>query len=142
FADAGADALGLGGLDISFDAAPADPSRIRVKIHSPPSSTQPPSRSRASSAASQHPLASPFMAHAYPDGDPFFGVGSLASPMHLPASIGEFATPNGYGSSLFSVGPGPAARSPPPAAPRRVRISLKSVPTAPTDGGEWEVEVR
>ena len=148
FVDAGADALGLGGLDISFDAAPADPSKIRVKIHSPPS-TQPQSRSRASSAASSHlhPLASPSPAYAYPDGDPFFGVGSssafgLASPMHLPASIGEFATPNGYGSSLFSVGPGLSGRSSAASATRRVRISLKSVPSAPADGGEWEVEVR
>lgn len=154
FVDAGADALGLGNLDISFDAAPSDAGKIRVKINSPTSTTKPRSRSSSSLAtwagAHPNPFASPIPGHAYPqlsDGDPFFGVGSsafgLASPMNLPASIGDFASPNGYGSSLFGIGPDLSGRSSAAASgKRRVKISLKSMPAAATDGGEWEVEVR
>ena len=38
FVDADAEALGLSGLDISFDATPSQDGKIRVRIH-PPSAT-------------------------------------------------------------------------------------------------------
>lgn len=170
FVDAGADALGLGNLDISFDASPTDNGKIRVRIHSSPSAASsstvpqgiPQSRSRSSSSSSLAqwagaPFNSPIPHHAYPhpsgptsDGDPFFGVGAsnsafgLASPMSLPVSMGDFSSPVGYGHhGLFNLGPEFSTRpAQPPSGKRRVRIALKSMPTTAGEGGEWEIEFR
>jgi hypothetical protein len=83
-----------------------------------------------------------------PDGDPFLGIGasdysmpyySGASPMFgkmddlLSADYGQLSDLS-YGSE-YSVGD-PAA-----GGKRRVRIALKSMPSAGGEGGEWEVQL-
>jgi hypothetical protein len=165
------EALGLGELDISFDASPTDNGKIRVRIHSPSSqsisssnSARSESRRRSSSSSSLAMWAgtqsdpnygtsynSPTFS-AFPpfstvsDGDPFLGANAafgLGSPMSVPMSMNEFSSPVGsaqhtmYGhGSDFSNGAGHVGGK------RRVRIALKSMPTAGGEGGEWEVEVR
>lgn len=104
FVDLGSDSLGLGDLDISFDASPSENGKIRVRIHSSASqgsssstqSTKTEHRRRSSSSSSLAMWAgaqsdpnyggtfSPPSSSAYPtssstsDGDPFFGVGGTS----------------------------------------------------------------
>jgi hypothetical protein len=84
-----------------------------------------------------------------PDGDPFLGVGasdysssyfSGASPMFgkmgdlLSADYGQLSDLS-YGSEHGVVGDNASAGK------RRVRIALKSMPSAGGEGGEWEVQL-
>ncbi|TFY81431.1 hypothetical protein EWM64_g2569, partial [Hericium alpestre] len=106
FVDADADALGLGGLDITFDAEPAQNGKIRVRIHPSSSSSSVPSSSSSTPSTSAFPqhddhytMFSPWQPHArvpsldsfsshfaqmpqnaaQVDPDPFFGVGMPSS---------------------------------------------------------------
>ncbi|KAA1470380.1 hypothetical protein DENSPDRAFT_774772 [Dentipellis sp. KUC8613] len=159
FVDADADALGLGGLDITFDAEPAQNGKIRVRIHPSSSSASSSSSSTSSSSApsqfsnfddlmsswnpssapapsldafgSQFAGTMPPSSHMLPpqtDPDPFLGVGMSS------ADFGFGVDPN------MLMGHIPAA-DPSSSAKRRVRIALKSMPTAGGGGGEWEVEL-
>jgi hypothetical protein len=147
-----ADALGLGGLDISFDAEESADGKIRVRIHHPNASpSTSPSLSASYPSPSSPTFARPFSldssaswqaalnapsAHAqsFASGmnygvDPFFGVGAGAQDMS-------------YGMDPSVLLGAPAERHiDTPNGRRRVRIALKSLPLPGTDGGEWEVEL-
>jgi hypothetical protein len=145
---------GLAGLDISFDATPSDNGKIRVRIH--------PSSSASSRATSPGPssisesdsldtertndslisstalsaLSSSLAQLSYPpppspsSGDPFLGVGAADT----------FSTDDMFGFD----DPAPELSYPTASgdlAKKRVRIALKSLPTAGGEGGEWEVQV-
>ena len=108
-------ALGLGGLDISFDAEAAADGKIRVRIHHPGSSTP----------SSPVLPASPFEIDAPTWGsgwntpsseDPFLGVGA---PLDLEEGMFGFDLPRSR-----SVSPSIDT----PHGRRRVRIALKSAP--------------
>jgi len=168
FVDVNSEALGLGDLDISFEASPSEDGKIRVKIHSPPDSrpsshpVKLESRRRSSSSSSLATWAgaqsdsnyatpySPPTFSAFPpsstDNDPFLGANSvfaLGSPMSVPMSMGEFSSPVGFGQhTMYSLASDFTAPAGHVGGRRRVRIALKSMPTAGGEGGEWEVEVR
>ena len=167
FVDGDSEALGLGDLDISFDASPSANGKIRVKIHSSlsdrVSSSKSESRRRSSSSSSLAMWAGSQSDSSYPttsygtstfsafppssssnDRDPFLGANTvfgLSSPMSIPMSMGEFSSPVGLGQhAMFRLESD--FDTPPVGGKRRVRIALKSMPTAGGEGGEWEVEVR
>ena len=169
FVDADSETLGLGDLDISFDASPSENGKIRVRIHSSPSHTVSSSRSesrRRSSPSSSLAMwagtqsdpnygnvYSPPTFSVFPppssttsDGDPFLGANAafgLGSPMSVPMSMGEFSSPVGSGQhAMYGLGSDFTAGTGHIGGKRRVRIALKSMPTSGNEGGEWEVEVR
>ncbi|KZT03980.1 uncharacterized protein LAESUDRAFT_321576 [Laetiporus sulphureus 93-53] len=142
---------GLGALDISFDAQPAENGKIRVRIHpsSAPSSSAgtPSSFSSASSAAGSPPASSLF------DDDHTVALWGETS-----GSLGPFLNADAYesmeddilartGSPFdfdFDAGTGEFSRAGSPGAVperRRVRIALRSMPGKGHEGGEWEVEL-
>jgi hypothetical protein len=158
---------GLEGLDISFEASHADNGKIRVRIHSPStsstgsdarmppyaSSLSPPwssSDSLPASEASSDSLSGSLHSVSSIESDPFLGM-STSSAFELPhyasddslpmswygnrdlSSSADFCRPLfepdfGFGSEFGASGK------------RRVRIALKSMPTAGGEGGEWEVQ--
>lgn len=164
FVDGNSEALGLGDLDISFDASPSENGKIRVRIHSsPPSSAAQSSRRRSSSSSSLSMWAGSQVDPSYgavfspptsgyppasssSDRDPFLGANAafgLSSPMSVPMPMGDFSSPVGLSQhTMFSLGSEFAAPAAPSPRKRRVRIALKSMPAAGGEGGEWEVEVR
>ncbi|VDC00334.1 unnamed protein product [Peniophora sp. CBMAI 1063] len=120
-------ALGLGGLDISFDAEAAADGKIRVRIHHPASSAP----SSPVMPASPFEIDAPAWGSGWstpPAEDPFLGVGA---PLDLEDGMFGFDLPRSR-----SVSPSIDT----PYGRRRVRIALKSAP-AGTDGGEWEIEL-
>lgn len=148
---------GLSALDISFDASRSENGRIRVRIH-PSSSTS----TRSSSpeytgnddtlsmwgSDSGNSFGDSFApsdmfstASASASGDPFigapasdsdYGLGAYAaSSSSQPMSI--FEQEGSSLSHLHSFGS--------EIGKRRVRIALKSMPTAGSEGGEWEVQL-
>jgi len=148
-----ADALGLGGLDISFDAEPSANGKIRVRIHNPTSvSPSPTSSSSSSTSFSPSPPAltfddipswsvapSPVSSASPPvpllpapqlDADPFIGIG--LSNQELGFNFDPALLFNG--SPLQSEVDTSRGR-------RRVRIALKSPPSIDGTAGEWEVEL-
>jgi hypothetical protein len=136
--------LGLGGLDISFDAVPAQDGKIRVRIH--PNAAAGSSASSSSSTSSRGASPFPTMPGAFsPEPDahlgPWLGV-SDERPFDSRASFmsaDSFDSRTSFGS-LDGLDFGRAA-SVGPAPRRRVRIALKSVPAPGGEGGEWEVEL-
>ena len=146
FVDADAEALGLSGLDISFDATPSHDGKIRVRIH-PPSVAAVAATSSAlsdtqslvgdddqsmwggSDVASTTSGASP---SSYADPDPFLGVG---------ADYGMVDTVSFGAPSAFDYDLGNAYGSSSAGSRRRVRIALKSMPGEGREGGEWEVQL-
>lgn len=124
FADG--EALGLGALDISFDARPAEDGKIRVRIHPGADAGTRASSPFAVSMPGAFPLGGPTATSDADDAlGPFLGVGD--EPM-------LFDSYDPHGRHSLSPPPGSASR-------RRVRIALKSMPTSGGEGGEWEVEV-
>jgi hypothetical protein len=169
FVDVDSEALGLGDLDISFDASPSDNGKIRVRIHTSSSQTisshamGSESRRRSSSSSSlamwagtqsdpnygntySPPTFSAFPPHSSSISDPFLGANAafgLCSPVSVPMSMGEFSSPVGSGQhSMYGLGSDFTAGAGHNGWKRRVRIALKSMPTTGSEGGEWEVEVR
>lgn len=166
FVDEDSEALGLSGLDISFDATPSEDGKIRVRIH-PPASTS------VSSAPSPE-------AHSIADGDdqsmwggsdfggaaspsaadadqlgPFLGVGAdfgMSGPHMSVDSSSDLASPTSTSFSTlsqesFDFGFGELGSSygssfgiSTPSGRRRVRIALKSMPGSGSEGGEWEIQ--
>lgn len=166
FVDVDSEALGLSGLDISFDAQASQDGKIRVRIHPPPASTPPTSApspeshsegedmsvwggsevsgptSDASSSSLAGALGNP------PEGDqlgPFLGIGgdmdfgSLSHLSGMSIDAGGVAFPP-YSSmdTGFDFGGLSSTSS---SGRRRVRIALKSLPGEGAEGGEWEVQV-
>jgi hypothetical protein len=124
FADSAA--LGLGDLDIAFDATPGDDGKIRVRIL--------PQGSQSSRSASPMPSPSPF---AFGDADPILGVPPSAEDDEMGLGWGM---PGAFDASSMRFG-SPGVPSSLASGKRRVRIALKSMPTPGGEGGEWEVEV-
>lgn len=165
FVDADSEALGLSGLDISFDATPSENGKIRVRIHPPASSTT------VSSASSPEP-------HSDSDDQSMWGgsdFGGAPSPAaggdmdSLGPFLADYAQPHmSVDSASDLVSPAASTFSPfisseqsfdfgfgdypssntfgaPSASSasgrRRVRIALKSMPGSGREGGEWEVQL-
>lgn len=163
FVDEDSEALGLSGLDISFDATPSEDGKIRVKIHPPASSSAPVSSAPSPEASSDgddqsmfggsdfggapSPAASDFLSDDKLG--PFLGVGSdfpsmaidsssdLSSPTSTSFSSSGLSEPFDFNfgdlASGFSVSTSTGRR--------RVRIALKSMPGQGREGGEWEVQL-
>lgn len=76
----------LGDLAVSFEAAPADPRTIRVRIH--PASQQPDSSSSSSDAGSSRESSPPPLQYPAPwDADPFLGAPDFAAPFAPDGSL-------------------------------------------------------
>jgi hypothetical protein len=170
FVDVNSEALGLGDLDISFDASPSENGKVRVRIHSSSSQTvssphtmRSESRRRSSSSSSlamwagaqsdpnygniySPPTFSAFPPPSSSTSDPFLGANAafgLCSPVSVPMSMGEFSSPVASGQHpMYGLGSDFTAGVGHNGLKRRVRIALKSMPTTGSEGGEWEVEVR
>ncbi|KAI0302351.1 hypothetical protein B0F90DRAFT_1816560 [Multifurca ochricompacta] len=151
FVDADANALGLCGLDITFDAEPSANGKIRVRIHNPTSVSPSPTPSSStcfspsppafnfddipSWSVASSPLSSasptvPLLPAAQLDTDPFIGIGM--SNQDLGFSFDPALLFNGI--PMQSEVDTSRGR-------RRVRIALKSPPTTDGAAGEWEVEL-
>ncbi|THG99519.1 hypothetical protein EW026_g2829 [Hermanssonia centrifuga] len=157
FVDVDSQALGLSGLDISFDATPSHDGKIRVRIH-PPSSAFSESNSQSDNEDQAMWAGSEYSSSASPsayagDADqlgPFLGIGSdygmaMASHMSVDTAL-DLSSPTsasfsslpvqestfdfGYNNAGFDMN-----------TRRRVRIALKSLPGEGREGGEWEVQV-
>jgi len=165
FVDADSQALGLNGLDISFDAMASQDGKIRVRIHPPPTSS---SSTTAASSPEAHSdsddqsmwggsdSGAPTSGTQTPSLDadplgPFLGFGgdySLDSMSHLSGMSVDSGDLSGlsysppsfdFGSSFGSSDVfGSSSGS---SGKRRVRIALKSLPGEGSEGGEWEVQV-
>jgi len=145
-----ADALGLGSLDITFDAEPSTNGKIRVRIHNPTSACPSPTSSSNSFSPSPpafnfddiptwsvapSPLSSasppvPLLPAAQLDADPFIGIGLSNQELGF----------NFDPALLFNGGP-IQSEVDTLRGRRRVRIALKSPPSVDGSAGEWEVEV-
>ncbi|KAI0343500.1 hypothetical protein BDW22DRAFT_1428090 [Trametopsis cervina] len=166
FVDEDSEALGLSGLDISFDATPSEDGKIRVRIHPPASSSAPVSSAPSPEAHSSSdgddqsmwggsdfggsapsPAASDFLS----DNDklgPFLGVGSdfpsMAVDSHselLPSpTASSFSSPESFDFNFGDIGSSGFSIAT-PSGRRRVRIALKSMPGQGSEGGEWEVQL-
>jgi len=164
FVDADSEALGLSGLDISFDATPSEDGKIRVRIHPPASASTAVSSasspeahstsdgddqsmwggSESGGASAASPSASDFLTDTEKLG-PFLGFGADFPSMSVDPST-DLASPT---SSSFSqepfdfnfgdIGSGFSVNT--PSGRRRVRIALKSMPGQGSEGGEWEVQL-
>ncbi|KAH9949251.1 hypothetical protein B0H21DRAFT_777390 [Amylocystis lapponica] len=150
FVDVDSEALGLGGLDISFDASPSENGKIRVRIHPPaPAAASPPQADAEDQVMWGETGSTLFAAHKLEDTDPlgpFLGVGGdykLGMNTVAPDGAGELGSVFDFDSdySGSSVSGFSREGSPSAAGRRRVRIALKSLPGAGREGGEWEVEV-
>ncbi|KAI0000916.1 hypothetical protein BJV77DRAFT_1057837 [Russula vinacea] len=146
-----ADALGLGGLDITFDAEPSANGKIRVRIHNPTSVSPSPTPSSSSSFSPSPPALSfddmpswnvtpsplssaspsvPLLPAPQLDADPFIGIG--LSNQELGFNFDPALLFNG--APLQSEVDTSRGR-------RRVRIALKNPPSIDGSAGEWEVEL-
>ena len=151
FVDADANALGLGGLDITFDAEPSANGKIRVRIHNPTSVSPSPTSSSSSSFSSSpqafsfddippwsvasSPASSssppvPLLPAAQLDADPFIGIGMSSQELGF-----------SFDPALLFNGVPMQSEVDTSRGRRRVRIALKSPPTIDGSAGEWEVEL-
>jgi len=176
-ADSEANGLSLAGLDISFDAKPAEDGKIRVRIHTSSSgsvaSTTFNSRASSPGVSSvsddssseqlQYPIAAPELSQSPKDilslasalpspsastlGDPFLGVGSspdedlsdFSSSYFNSRASGDSLMFDDFGTgSEYSYSGSTVAKD---STKKRVRIALKSMPSAGGEGGEWEVQL-
>lgn len=147
FVDTGAEKLGLGNLDITFDAEPSQDGKIRVRIHPSGSSGSSPSASSSSASLSSFDDAMPQSLwdsqppQSYLGGfdtsslstldssDPFLGIGGMPS-------LSDF----GFDPAMLAGGMS-QTQIPTSTGAKRVRIALKSMPTVGGGAGEWEVEL-
>lgn len=131
-----------GGLEFTSSSSPSlamwSGSESEFGLESSFSSCSPGS---TSSLFSNPPLLSP-------DGDPFLGIGgsdystpyySGASPMF--GKMGDLLSANHGQLSDLSYGSEHGIGDPAAAGKHRVRIALKSMPSAGGEGGEWEVQL-
>ncbi|KAH9976168.1 hypothetical protein BGW80DRAFT_1436172 [Lactifluus volemus] len=151
FVDADANALGLGALDITFDAEPSANGKIRVRIHNPTSMSPSPTSSSSSSYTSSpqafnfddippwsvasSPASSgsppvPLLPAAQLDADPFIGIGMSSQELGFT-----------FDPALLFNGVPMQSEVDTSRGRRRVRIALKSPPTIDGSAGEWEVEL-
>lgn len=149
---------GLSSLDISFDASTSADGKIRVRIHPSSASSAGPSSPTLSypssslamwagaDSTSHFDSFSESFTSPTTDNDPFLGVGASNEFTHY--SNGASAMFDQEGSSVdfaslqsnagFAFGSEFDVSS---AGKRRVRIALKSLPSAGGEGGEWEVQL-
>lgn len=153
FVDPNAEALGLSGLDISFDATPSQDGKIRVRIH-PPSSSSASSSSEGVDGDDQSMGGSesvdqlgPFLGIGADYGMSSVDAGIVLSPASGSYPLQAAGFDLGYGSD-FGVASGSSSSSIGGSSSsiaaggrRRVRIALKSLPGEGREGGEWEVQV-
>jgi hypothetical protein len=145
-----ADALGLGGLDISFDAEPSANGKIRVRIHNSASACPSPTSSSNSFSPSPpsfnfdeipnwsvtpSPISSasppvPLLPAPQLDGDPFIGMGMSNQELGF-----------NFDPALLFNGAPVQSEVDSSRGKRHVRIALKSPPSVDGSAGEWEVEV-
>ncbi|KAI0691510.1 hypothetical protein BC835DRAFT_1417077 [Cytidiella melzeri] len=167
FVDEDSEALGLSGLDISFDARPSEDGKIRVRIHPPASASTSASSAPSPAAASTSdgddqsmwggsdfggapsPSASDFLAEDKLG--PFLGVGSdfpsmavdsssdLSSPTSASFSSSGLSSSDQYDFNFGDITSGFSVST--SSGRRRVRIALKSMPGQGREGGEWEVQL-
>lgn len=151
FVDADANALGLGGLDISFDAEPSANGKIRVRIHNPTSASPSPISSSLSCfspsppafnfddiptwSVAPSPVSSasppvPFLPASQLDADPFIGIGLSNQDLAF-----------NFDPALLFNGAPVQSEVDTSRGRRRVRIALKSAPSMDGIAGEWEVEL-
>ncbi|KAI0090676.1 hypothetical protein BDY19DRAFT_904951 [Irpex rosettiformis] len=164
FVDEDSEALGLSGLDISFDATPSEDGKIRVRIHPPASSSVPVSSAPSPEASSDgddqsmfggsdfgsapSPEASDFLSDDKLG--PFLGVGSDFPSMAIDSTSPDLSSPTSTSFSSsglsepfdFNFGDLTSGFSVTTSTGRRrVRIALKSMPGQGREGGEWEVQL-
>lgn len=146
-----ADALGLGGLDITFDAEPSANGKIRVRIHNPTSVSPSPTPSSSSSFSPSPPALTfddmpswsvtpspassasppvPLLPAPHLEADPFIGIGMSNQELGF----------NFDPALLFNGGP-LQSEVDTSHGRQRVRIALKSPPSIDGSAGEWEVEL-
>lgn len=133
FVDADSEALGLSGLDISFDATPSHDGKIRVRIH-PQSADAQQLQQHASIDEDQMMWGA---GSELGDTDPFFGVGGVDYGIPMEA-VGVSQGASHYG---FDYAVPPQQLQQEQQQRRRVRIALKSMPGEGREGGEWEVQL-
>ncbi|GJE97299.1 bZIP domain-containing protein [Phanerochaete sordida] len=128
FVDADSEALGLSGLDISFDATPSHDGKIRVRIHPPSTDAHAPQQQFADDDQSM------WGGSDGGDADPFLGVGGVEYGIPMDAvSVQQSASSFDYDYGV------PQQQQ--TQQRRRVRIALKSMPGEGREGGEWEVQL-
>ena len=156
--------LGLGALDVSFATSRTKDGKIRVRVHSSPSSSVSERQMKSKDASSVDDLTdSALMAFSLPspaqsssppasspgsgmnplslslvDTDPlgpFLGAGSSPTGVFELGSAFDFSGSGSTGTESVLDGSKTGER-------RRVRIALRSLPQQGGEGGEWEVEVR
>jgi hypothetical protein len=146
-----ADALGLGSLDITFDAEPSANGKIRVRIHNPTSVSPSPTSSSPSSFSPSPPALSfddmpswsvapsPASSASPPvsllpapqlDADPFIGIGLSNQELGF-----------NFDPALLFNGPPLQSEVDTSRGRQRMRIALKSSPNIDGSAGEWEVEL-
>lgn len=161
----------LGDLDISFDTAPINDGKIRVRIH-PPTSSSASSRSvsrgttpdgedahmssASSSTSSPRPRsialeAATSSALTSTSSDPFLGITSKLDETDDMSDFMSGLKPFGPDGYFASDAEGFGSLSPLASeyggldsregSKRRVRIALRSPPQAAGEGGEWEVQI-
>lgn len=164
FVDVDSEALGLSGLDISFDAKAAQDGKIRVRIHPPASSAPPTSApspdshsdngddqsmyggsdaSGPTSSESSSSLAGALgsMSKMSPDADPFLGIGGDIDFGSLFRQPGMSVDASNSQMSFPDLDFGDAFGAASTSGRKRVRIALKTLPGEGAEGGEWEVQL-
>lgn len=136
------ESLGLGDLDISFDATKSSDGRLRVRVHSSAKShEQMAIEPQTVSLGHELSFAPPSL--YIPDSDPLGPFLGMSSPNSLVSANGEyhFDAASFFGNGALAASPteGHTASQ---GSTRRVRIALRSPPAPGGEGGEWEVEVR
>lgn len=125
FVDVDTEALGLSGLDISFDATPSHDGKIRVRIH-------PPSADLQQQQTSIEDDQSMWGGSEKSETDPFLGVGG-----EFGVAMDTVSVPQSASTFDFDYG----VPQQQPQQLRRVRIALRTMPGEGREGGEWEVQL-
>lgn len=167
FVDVDSEALGLSGLDISFDAKAAQDGKIRVRIHPPAASIPPtsapspeshsdngddqsmyggsdasgPTSSESSSSLAGALGSQDSLSKMSADSDPFLGIGGDIDFGSLFRQPGMSVDASGSQFSLSDLDFGDAFSAPSTSGRKRVRIALKTLPGEGAEGGEWEVQL-
>ena len=160
--------LGLGALDISFATRRTKDGKIRVKVHSSPSSSPTSSTSVPNLKTEDHsptldalsdqslmPFSLPSPAQSQSNTPPASSSdeNGMINPLALSfvdsdplgPFLGAGSSPTGafeLGAPFDFAGTGPGITGGQTGERRRVRIALRSLPQAGGEGGEWEVEMR
>jgi hypothetical protein len=126
-----------GSLDISFDAVSSEDGKIRVRIHPPPASS-PACSASSSSTSTLASIPTSFLPSSSfmksEQEDPFLGVGGFGYDNDLTSDPEHRMMQSVYELDQDMMNGIGGAR-------KRVKIALKEMPSAGSEGGEWELEV-